>query len=217
MRILLVEDEADLASAVVKVLREEGFACDHAPDGAEALYLVESCEYDLVILDLMLPGVGGIEILERMRGGEDRTPVLILSARDALSDRIRGLDTGADDYLTKPFAFEELLARVRALIRRSAGAPSPVVELGAVRIDTSARQVERDGEPVTLTAKEYALLELLAFRRGSLVTRTTIYERLYGEADTTFSNVVDVYVANLRKALGRDLIVTRRGEGYIIP
>jgi two-component system OmpR family response regulator len=217
MRILLIEDEADLASAVRKVLTEEGFACDHAPDGTEALFMIESWEYDLVILDLMLPGVGGLEILERMRGGDDRTPVLILSARDALPDRIRGLDTGADDYLTKPFAFAELLARVRALIRRSAGAPSPVIELGSIRIDSAARRVERDGRPVTLAPKEYALLELLALRRGRLVSRTTIYEHIYGEADSTFSNVVDVYVANLRKALGREVIVTRRGEGYLIP
>jgi two-component system OmpR family response regulator len=217
VRILLVEDELDLASAVRKVLEEEGFACDHAPDGPEALYKVESSPYDLVILDLMLPGIGGFEILARMRGRADKTPVLILTARDALADRVRGLDSGADDYLTKPFAFEELLARVRALIRRSAGEASPLLDLGPVRIDTAARTVLRDGKTIALAPKEFALLELLAFRRGTLVTRTTIYDHLYDETDPTFSNVVDVYVANLRRALGRELIVTRRGEGYLIP
>jgi two-component system OmpR family response regulator len=217
MRVLIVEDEADLASAIHQVLDEEGFVCDQASDGPQALFSLESSPYDVVLLDLMLPGVSGIEILERRRRAGDKTPVLILTARDALADRVRGLDAGADDYLTKPFAFEELLARIRALIRRSEGEPAPVIEIGAVRIDTAARTVAKSGRNVPLAPKEYALLELLAFRRGTLVTKTTIYEHIYDESDPTFSNVLDVYVANLRRALGRDLIVTRRGQGYTIP
>jgi two-component system OmpR family response regulator len=217
MRVLLVEDEADLALAVRKVLVEEGFACDVAPDGPEALFKVSSWPYDVVLLDLMLPGVDGVSILRRMRQEGNRTPVLIVTARDALQERVRGLDAGADDYLTKPFAFEELLARMRALIRRSADEPSPVIEIGPVRIDTAARTVERDGDPVDLAPKEYALLELLALHRGELVTRSRIYDHLWDESDPTLSNVVDVYVANLRRKLGRDVIRTRRGHGYVIP
>lgn len=217
MRILIVEDEEDLATAVRTVLEEESFACDVALDGEDALAKLTSWPYDLVILDLMLPGVSGLEILERLRRDGVKTPVLILTARDALEDRVRGLNAGADDYLTKPFAFEELLARIRALIRRSAGQPSPVIEIGALRIDTASRSVAREGEAVALAPKEYTLLELLVLNRGSLVTRSMIYDHIYDESDPTFSNVVDVYVSNVRKKLGKDLIRTRRGEGYIIP
>jgi two-component system OmpR family response regulator len=142
--------------------------------------------------------------------------VLILTARDALADRVEGLNRGADDYLTKPFELDELIARLRALIRRSAGSPSPIVEVAGVQIDTAARTVTKQGEVVELSAKEYALLELLALHRGRLVTRSMIYEHIYGEEDDTLSNVVDVYVSNLRRKLGSELIETRRGQGYII-
>ena len=217
MRILLVEDEIDLATAVRSALQEDGFACDHAADGEEALFDLTSWPYDAVVLDLMLPRVDGMEVLRRLREGGNKTPVLVLTARDAVADRIRGLDSGADDYLTKPFALGELTARLRALIRRAAGEPNPVIEVGEVRVDTAARAVERDDRPVPLAPKEYALFEMLVLHRGALVTRTMIYDHLYDESDPTCSNVVDVYVANLRKKLGHDLIRTRRGEGYIVP
>lgn len=217
MRVLVVEDEPDLARAVKRTLEEEGYACDWASDGESALFEAINIPYDVIVLDLMLPHIDGLEILRRLRKRGQTTPVLILTARDTLPERVRGLDAGADDYLTKPFALEELLARIRALIRRSADKPSPNLEVGAVRINTAARTVKHAGKPVALTAKEYALLELLAYRRGSLVTRSAVYDHIYGEAEDTASNVVDVYVANLRRKLGRDLILTRRGEGYMIP
>ena len=215
MRILIVEDEADLARAVRKGLEEEGFAVDTAHDGESGLYSALTCDYDAVILDLMLPKMDGWEILRKLRARK-RTPVLILTARDAAVDKVKGLDTGADDYLTKPFRLDELLARLRALIRRSAGHPSPLLRLGDVEINTAARTVKKGGRETTLSPKEYALLELLALHRGELVTRTLIYDHIYDENEDTLSNVVDVHVANLRKKLGKDFVKTRRGEGYIV-
>lgn len=215
MRVLVVEDEVDLARAVRQALVEEGGAVDVAHDGEVGLWNALSWEYDAIVLDLMLPALDGWTVLERLRESK-ATPVLILTAKDAVPDRVRGLDSGADDYLVKPFSIEELVARVRALVRRAAGKGSPVVEAGDVRIDTAARSVSRGGAPVALSGKEYALLELLALHRGELVTRTRIYDSLYDETDGTCSNVVDVYVANLRKKLGKDLIETRRGQGYVL-
>lgn len=217
MRVLVVEDEVDLARVLKRLLEEEGYACDLATDGESALHLASTGPYDAILLDLMLPRVDGLTILERLRDEGNQVPVLVVTARDALPERVRGLDTGADDYLTKPFALAELLARLRALIRRSAGRPAPRIEIGEVHIDTAARTVERDGVRVDLTGKEYALLELLALRRGALVPRSDIYDHIYDDAEETLSNVVDVYVANLRRKLGRELIETRRGQGYIIP
>src|SRR3989441_5451040 len=163
----------------------------------------------------MLPRLDGWEVLERLRK-QKPTPVLMLTARDAHKDRVRGLDTGADDYLVKPFDLAELLARLRALIRRVAGQALPSIELGSVRMDIRARTVTRAGHPVALTAREYALLEYLALHRGEVVTRTALYEHLFDESDDTLSNLVDVHVFSIRKKLGHDLITTRRGQGYCI-
>ena len=215
MKILLVEDEEDLLDVVGAALRENGFAVDIAGDGPTGLAKAKANDYDAVVLDLMLPQMDGWTVLSRLRE-TNSTPVLILTARDAVADRVAGLNRGADDYLTKPFELDELIARLRALIRRSAQMPSPIVEISDVSINTAARTVLKGGRTVELSAKEYALLELLALHRGRLVTRTMIYEHIYGEEDDTLSNVVDVYLSNLRRKLGATLIETRRGQGYII-
>jgi two-component system, OmpR family, response regulator len=164
----------------------------------------------------MLPQLDGWQVLERLRKTKS-TPVLMLTARDRTPDRVRGFDTGADDYLVKPFDIEELLARLRALIRRSAGQSRANLEIGDISINTAARTVVRAGEPVTLTAREYVLLEYLALHRGEVVTRTTLYEHLFDEGDDTLSNLIDVHIFNLRRKLGHDFIATRRGHGYCIP
>ena len=215
MKILLVEDEEDLLDVVGAALRENGFAVDLAGDGPTGLAKAKTNDYDAVVLDLMLPQMDGWTVLSRLRE-TNSTPVLILTVRDAVADRVAGLNRGADDYLTKPFELDELIARLRALIRRSAQMPSPIVVISDVSINTAARTVLKGGRTVELSAKEYALLELLALHRGRLVTRTMIYEHIYGEEDDTLSNVVDVYLSNLRRKLGATLIETRRGQGYII-
>ena len=216
MRILLVEDEVVLAKAVRQGLTEEGFSVDLAPDGEAGLFSAESRDYDLVVLDLMLPRMDGWAVLGRIRARK-RTPVLLLTARDAVEDRVRGLNAGADDYLVKPFAFEELLARVRALVRRSSGHTAPLLRLGEdVEVDSVSRTVRKAGRPVDLTAKEYALTELFALHRGELVTRTQIYDHIYDEGEDTLSNVVDVYVSALRRKLGKGILETRRGQGYLV-
>lgn len=215
MRVLVVEDEPDLLGSLLKALREDDYAADGAPDGEEGLYKAEVNEYDAVVLDVMLPGIDGWELLRRLRKSK-KTPVLMLTARDAVRDRVRGLDTGADDYLVKPFDVEELLARLRALIRRSANQPNSRLEIGDVVIDTAARKISRAGQEIILTAREYALVEFLALHRGKLVTRTMLYEHLFDEDDNTLSNLLDVHVSNIRKKLGHDFIATRRGHGYCI-
>jgi two-component system, OmpR family, response regulator len=215
MRVLAVEDEPDLLASLIKALREDGYAVDGAPDGEEGLYKAENYEYDAIVLDIMLPRIDGWELLRRLRKTR-KTPVLMLTARDAVRDRVRGLDSGADDYLVKPFELPELLARLRALIRRSASQAEAKLEIGSVVIDPAARSVTRDGEAVALTAREYALLEYLALHRGKLVTRTMLYDHLFDENDSTLSNLLDVHVSNLRKKLGHDFIATRRGHGYCI-
>ena len=215
MRILIVEDEPRLLRSLAKALREEGYAVDTAEAGDDGLYKAECYDYDAVVLDVMLPGLDGWEVLQRLRK-QKKTPVLMLTALDATGNRVRGLDTGADDYLGKPFDLSELLARLRALIRRAAGQAKAQLELGDVLINTRARSVTRASQPVTLTAREYAILEYLALHRGEVVTRTTLYEHLFDESDDTLSNLVDVHIFSIRKKLGRDLIVTRRGQGYCI-
>jgi two-component system OmpR family response regulator len=216
MRLLVVEDELDLAKTLKKAFEEEAFAVDLAFEGEDALFKAREIPYDAVILDLMIPRLNGWRVLESLRQAGVRTPVLILTARDATEDKIRGLNLGADDYLTKPFALSELIARVRALIRRGSIDPSPTLVIGDTTIDTAARMAYREGQPVSLTAKEFAILEYLARRRGTLVTRSVLCDHLYNEDDDVLSNVVDVHVAALRRKLGRELIQTRRGHGYII-
>lgn len=216
MRLLLIEDEPDLLSGLTRALRREGYSVDTAEDGEEGLFKALEIAYDAVILDVMLPRLDGWAVLARLREKKS-TPVMMLTARDATKDRVRGFDTGADDYLVKPFELEELQARLRALIRRSAGTSTPALVIGGVRIDTTNRTVKLAGEEVTLTSREYAVLEYLAIHRGRLVTRTTLYEHLYDESGDTLSNMMDVLIYNLRNKLGRDFITTRRGQGYSIP
>ena len=215
MRVLVVEDEPDLLSVICRALREEGYAVDGAADGDDGLHKATSWDYDAILLDLMLPRLDGWLLLAALRR-QRKTPVLILTARDAVTDRVRGLDTGADDYLVKPFELAELLARLRALIRRAAGQADAVIAVGDVAIDTRGRAVSQAGKPVALTAREYALVELLALHRGEVVTRTQIYEHLFDENDDSLSNLVEVHVSNVRRKLGKDFIVTRRGLGYLI-
>ena len=216
MRLLVVEDERDLAQALRRALEEEEFAVDLAENGEEALYKIREVPYDAVVLDLMLPRLDGWSVLRTARADGIRTPVLLLTARDMIEDRVRGLNLGADDYLTKPFALAELIARVRAMIRRAYGNPSTRVEMGDLVIDTAARQVWRAGVPIELTAREFAILELLTRSRGAVVARATICEHIYNEEADVLSNVADVHVAALRRKLGSHLIRTRRGEGYIV-
>ena len=215
MRILIVEDEVRLLRNLAKALREEGYAVDTAEDGEDGLYKAESYDYDTIVLDVMLPRLDGWAVLERLRSSRS-TPVLMLTAMDAYSDRVRGLDTGADDYLVKPFDLAELLARVRALIRRAHGDAAERINVGDVEIDTRARKVFRAGDDVNLTAREYGILEYLARRRGETVTRTELFEHLFDDTEDSLSNLIDVHVSGIRKKLGPNLITTRRGLGYCI-
>lgn len=215
MRVLVVEDEPDLLAGLLRAVRDDGYAADGAADGEDGLFKAETYDYDAIVLDIMLPGIDGWELLRRLRRTK-KTPVLMLTARDAVRDRVRGLDTGADDYVVKPVDQDELLARLRALIRRSARQAQPRLELGEVVLDTAARTVARRGELVALTAREYALVEFLALHRGKVVTRTMLYEHLFDENDSTLSNLLDVHVSNIRKKLGHDFITTRRGHGYSV-
>jgi two-component system OmpR family response regulator len=215
LRILITEDEPRLLKSLAKALREEGYAVDTADTGDEGLYKAQNYPYDAIVLDIMLPGMDGWGILERLRK-EKKTPVLMLTARDGPPDRVKGLDLGADDYLVKPFDLPELLARLRALIRRAAGHAQTQIELNDIVIDMRARAVTLVGKAVILTAREYSILEYLALHRGQVVSRTELYEHLLDETDDTLSNLMDVHVFGIRKKLGHTLITTRRGQGYCI-
>jgi len=215
MRILVVEDEPRLLRNLAKALREEGYAVDAAADGEDGLFKAESFNYDAIILDVMMPKLDGWEMLERLRK-KKRTPVLMLTARDSHNDRVKGLDTGADDYLVKPFDLSELLARLRALIRRSTNQTNSKIEIRDVVLDTRARTATKAGVLVVLTAREFAILEYLAFHRGEVISRAELYEHLFDENDDTLSNLLDVHIFSIRKKLGADLIATRRGQGYCI-
>ena len=222
MRILVVEDHPTLGHSLADGLREENYAVDLATSGPEAAHLIAGTSYDGVVLDIMLPGRSGWDVLSEMRSRGDRTPVLCLTARDALEDRVRGLDLGADDYLVKPFEWEELLARVRAIVRRAHGVAASVIQVGDLAVDTRAKSAGRAGVPIALTAREYALLEFLATRAGQVVSRTEIWDHLYDMNDESTSNVVDVYIGYLRAKIdkpfpsSRKLIHTRRGQGYVL-
>jgi two-component system OmpR family response regulator len=216
MRVLIVEDEEDLASALCRLLQEAGFAADVSHDGEAGLSLALENSYDLVVLDLMLPRLQGERVLAELRTRSRYVPVLVLTARDAVPDRVRLLDAGADDYVIKPFEPAELVARCRALIRRSAGQGSAILVVGDVEIDTAQRIVRRDGMRVPVTPREFRLLEYLAFHRRRVVPRRELLEHLYGDSEETLSNVLDVFVGSLRRKLGSEIVGTRRGHGYIV-
>ncbi len=217
MRALVIEDYAPIREAVSEGLAEQGFAVDTAKDGAEGWWFAESNPYDVVVLDIMLPKLDGLTLLQRLRAKGERVAVLLLTAKDTVEDRVRGLDLGADDYLVKPFAFAELVARVRALVRRRYDVRDPILRIDDLAIDTVARTVRRADKDIALSPREYALLEYLAVRAGELVTRTQIWEHVYDFNSDATSNVVDVYVGYLRKKLGGPaLIHTRRGFGYVL-
>jgi DNA-binding response OmpR family regulator len=220
MRLLLVEDYPPLQKSLAKGLRESGFAVDLTGDGKEGLWYALGNDYDVVILDLMLPGMDGLEILKQLRANGKKNSVLILTAKDTLHDRVKGLNLGADDYLVKPFAFEELIARVRALIRRRYGEKNSVIKVEDLKIDPQSQKVYRGREQLQLTRREYALLEYLAMRPGQVVSRTDIWEHVYEFNSPASSNVVDVYIGYLRKKLNRcgkgGLIQTIRGRGYVL-
>jgi len=217
LRLLLVEDSTRLRTTLTKGLTQSGYAVDAAADGNEGLWLAGENEYDVIVLDLMLPGLDGLALLRALRERGQGTHVLVLSARDTVEDRVQGLAAGADDYLVKPFAFDELCARIQALVRRSYQEKNPTLRRGELEIHTAARRVSLGGREVKLTPREYGLLELLALRAGHVVSRSDLWEHLYAFDSEATSNVLDVLVCSLRKKLDREgLIQTRRGEGYVL-
>jgi len=220
VRILLVEDSKRLQSSIGRGLRRAGYAIDVAGDGREGLWLGESNQYDVIVLDLMLPGMDGLSLLRELRAEHNPTHVLVLTAKDTVEDRVRGLQAGADDYLVKPFAFEELLARIQALCRRGYDRKNPVVTIDDLQINTATRKAARDGKPIDLTAREFMLLEYLALRRGEVVTRSEIEAHIYADSVELMSNVVDSAICILRKKItppgSAPLIHTRRGSGYVL-
>ena len=214
MRILIVEDEPNLGRQLRSTLEGAGYAVDLATDGVDGHFLGETESYDAVVLDLGLPEMDGLTILNKWRKAERDMPVLVLTARDSWSDKVAGLDAGADDYLAKPFQTEELIARLRALIRRSAGHASSVLEAGDIRLDTRSGKVSKGGEPVKLTAQEYKLLSYLMHHKGKVVSRTELIEHIYDQDFDRDSNTIEVFVTRIRKKLGAETITTIRGLGY---
>jgi len=217
MRLLLVEDDLMIGESVLDLLRAEGYAVDWVKDGEMADTALDSQTYDLVLLDLGLPRRDGLAVLRRLRARKDRTPVLVATARDAVAQRVEGLDMGADDYIVKPYELDELLARIRALIRRAAGRAEPVYEHLGVSIDPVTREVLLDGQAVVLSAREWSILELLLARPGMVLSRRQLEEKLYSWKDDLSSNAVEVYIHGLRKKLGPRIIQNVRGVGYMIP
>ena len=220
MRLLLVEDDEGIIRFLEKGLREAKYAVDVAQDGDDALYKASLNEYDVIILDIMIPGRDGLEVCRELRNQGSKVPVIMLTARDDVRDRVLGLDVGADDYLTKPFQVSELLARLRALMRRGPVLKSTVIEIADLRIDTSAQTVKRAGRSLALTAREYALIEYLARNAGRVVSRSELIEHVWDERYDSYSNVIDVHINHLRQKIDREsdqpLIHTRRGAGYIL-
>ncbi|AGJ57337.1 DNA-binding response regulator [Streptomyces sp. FT05W] len=214
MRLLIVEDEKRLATSLARGLTAEGFAVDVVHDGLEGLHLAGQGVYDLVVLDIMLPGMNGYRICAALRAAGHETPILMLTAKDGEYDEAEGLDTGADDYLTKPFSYVVLVARVRALLRRRGGSASPVLTAGTLRMDTAARRVHRGEDEVTLTTKEFAVLEQLVRRAGEVVSKADILEHVWDFAYDGDPNIVEVYISTLRRKLGAAAIRTVRGAGY---
>lgn len=214
MRVLVVEDEPKLSGQLRATLEGAGYAVDVAHDGEEGQYLGSTEPYDAVLLDLGLPEVDGLTVLDRWRREGLKTPVLVLTARDSWSDKVTGLNAGADDYLAKPFQMEELLARLRALIRRAAGNASSELSAGPVRLDTRSGRVTRDGEPIKLTAQEYKLLAYLMQHKGKVISRTELIEHIYDQDFDRDSNTIEVFITRIRKKLGVDVITTIRGLGY---
>ena len=219
MRILVVEDDPDLGRQLVEALTQVGYAVDLAPDGEEGHFLGDTEPYDAAVLDLGLPKMDGVRVLERWRSAGKDMPVLILTARERWSEKVAGFDAGADDYLTKPFYTEELLARLRALLRRAAGHASATLELGDLRVDTRSGRASVDGEPIKLTAHEYRVLSYLMHHQGRVVPRTELVEHIYDQDFDRDSNTIEVFIGRLRRKIGQDRIQTERGLGYrlIVP
>ncbi len=220
MRILIAEDEKKIAEFIRRGLKEEGYAADAVHNGPDALRLAEENPYDLLLLDVMLPGLDGVEVCRRLRGGGFSAPIMMLTARDRVEDKVKGLDSGANDYLTKPFAFEELLARVRALLRPRPAGEAAVLKAGRLELDLPAHKARLDGKPLELSAKEFSLLEYLVRNKGRAVTRTMIAEHVWDINFDSGTNVIDVYINYLRRKLekggGGGMIATVRGKGYLL-
>ena len=217
MRLLLVEDDTMIGEAVLDLLRAEQYAVDWVRDGEMAGTAMKSLQYDLVLLDLGLPRRDGLEVLRELRARKDRVPVLIATARDSVQQRVQGLDAGADDYILKPYDMDELMARIRALLRRASGRAEPVYEHMGVSINTATREVSVEGQAVVLSAREWAVLEPLIARPGLVLSREQLEEKLYGWKDDVSSNAIEVYIHGVRKKLGAGLIVNVRGVGYMVP